>query len=71
MIEKNIPIPPKGGGPNKYRFCDLKEIGDSTLIESDRIGSVRTAASSFAHRNGVKFATRQESESSIRIWRIA
>jgi hypothetical protein len=67
QIEKGIPIPQSGSRTHarKYPFDEM-EIGDSVLVEDDRVYS---AVSVYSKRNGKKYATRKV-EGGIRVWRI-
>lgn len=65
-IEKNIPIPIKCY--SRYPFSEM-EIGDSFLVHSALIKSIRTDAYMAGKRLSKKFSTRRVSDG-VRIWRI-
>lgn len=70
-VDRNIPIPPKEGRPNKYPFESMK-IGDSFEVRDVPKTTVLNAANSWAkrHNKKVKFEIRYDKEKRIlRIWR--
>ena len=72
-IESDIPMSKDGRGrPSFYPFRDMS-VGDSFFASGVRINSVRRSASLFASRNGMKFATRKQTENGVtglRVWRV-
>ncbi len=78
-IEKNVPIPPKGGGPNgpyKYPF-DRLGVGDCFSVSG--VGGslakitrrLRGAAHRYSKSHGIKFTVRElPDEGVVRIWRV-
>jgi hypothetical protein len=78
-IEQGVPAPCtasnlRQGRKLKYPFADLK-VGDSFLVPETkdvrkRADQVKSVASSFGRRHGVKLAT-QVVDGGIRVWRLA
>ena len=72
MKRKKILLPRR---KNKYRFRDLKEIGDSFAVPLDGpldLNRYRVAAVAAAKRigGGVKFSIRQLPNGNYRCWRV-
>ena len=65
-IEKNIPIPNKAGRPSKYHVLKEMKKGDSFVASSGFIACIRHAAKAW----NIKIATRRETNSHHRIWRM-
>lgn len=67
VIEKGIPIPPRGGFKRTGLMDKIQtmEVGDSILVEEKRRANACTAAD----RLGFKVTTRKE-EGGVRMWRI-
>ena len=74
-IDQCVPIPRKSGGsgaPPKYPFGSM-EVGESFFMEAsseEDIKPVRSAASRYAKRNGLEFASRTV-DGGVRVWRTA
>lgn len=61
VVEKNIPIPPKG---SKWNACEKMKIGDSILLESN-------AQASALRQNFREWSFRERKvENGVRVWRI-
>ncbi len=71
-IDKDIPLPPKKGGPGrgrKYPWNEM-EVGDSFLLMAKNMPSASAGATTTGRRLGFKFTVRAEN-GAFRIWRIA
>ncbi len=74
LIDKNIPITPKGGNaglgrPRIYPFHKMKR-GDSFYVNGGATSSsISAAACGYAGKYGGKFSVRAEKEG-VRCWRI-
>lgn len=65
-IDKNIPVPPSGGGRKPiYPFGKMK-VGDSISVPKKKFHRARHNAYMFARKNKRKFVART---SELRIWR--
>jgi hypothetical protein len=68
-IDRTIPLG-RIGRVSKYPFASLG-VGDSFEIRgADLVHSLRCAASQYARRHGVRFATRAV-PGGVRVWRVA
>lgn len=77
QIEKNVPLPPRGGPgrPYIYPFRDM-EVGDSFLVpcgdnERDREKTHRRLTGAWKAVQGRKFTARRIVGEGVRVWRIA
>lgn len=69
-IEKGVPVPARGArGEHLFPFLDL-EIGDSFVAPAELAKKARSAACSFARREGVRLTCRSQPDGSVRIWRV-
>jgi hypothetical protein len=70
-IEKNVPVPPKEGRPNKYPFESM-DVGDSFELKGVPKTTALNSANSWAsrHNKKAKFIIRYDKETKIlRLWR--
>lgn len=70
VIEKGIPVPDSSCGRKPVYPFSAMQVGDSFLVASGHFDKVRTAASNYGRRNGLKFATRK-GDAGVRVWRVA
>lgn len=68
-IEKNIPIPKKGGRPKGElrKTMEAMRIGDSILLSGKHIEHAR----SLKIRCGFNITERKQSDGTFRVWRVA
>jgi hypothetical protein len=69
QIEKNIPMPSRGGSRSPWPWSELG-LGDSFLVENRSIIRVSSMACKARERTGFRFSCRTEGEN-VRVWRIA
>lgn len=76
-IERGIPVPAHGGGPNRRRFPfpDM-EVGDSFLVpwresESKTRSNISNAMAAYKLRHAPKDFTSRKTDGGVRVWRIA
>jgi hypothetical protein len=68
-IEKGVPIPPREGRTRPDSFAGhlrKMEVGDSIIVNQRQ----RNGAFASAHTLKIKLLSRQQSDGTIRIWRI-
>ena len=67
-IEKNVPIPENRGRLSKYPFGEM-ELGDSFVVEKEKMNTIRTNCSTYGKSHKKKFVVRKDGDK-IRCWRI-
>ena len=69
VIEKGIPIPPRGAASGSSITVTVKrmEVGDSIVVDKHGNWSARVCS----QRIGVKLCARRIDEKSWRMWRVA
>ena len=67
-IDKNIPLPQKGGASKYKKTFDDMNVGDSFKVNIMDISAIRTYMYGIRGGLGEKFTSRKEGED-IRIWR--
>ena len=69
-IEKNIPIPLRGGESSPFPFSKM-EIGDSFLIPINQRSKMQSRLYKYLQENKDKaFISRRTDDNNVRVWRI-
>lgn len=74
-VEKNVPVPTRGGSAQTIYPFTTMEVGDSFVRPADRAAAVRMAAFKYARANkGWAYAStvREENQTMVvRLWRTS
>lgn len=69
-IDKDVPRPACGSGVRHFPFNEM-EVGDSFAIPFAEAQRVRTAATNYGIKHGIKFSVLKVDSETSRCWRVA